>query len=577
MIASALASGRRSRWCCQALRTAGTGSPCRASDAVAQVDAPCLLIVDQPRDQRVGHRLVGRENVRSFYQSGLRSERNPDYDAAQLRLRQAERAAKEDGIGILKVGDPMLDLFGTMIDGFISGFREGSGERKVDEAMSELIATPRSRDRPTYRAYQFERMTVLAGKEATIPIALLDRASGRVWRTELRQRERRELAIVEGLDPRDRDYEAHSAASLTRDEFEQWLGEPPRLQLSAIAAALREAAPVSAPDRPMVAASAAPPVDLATARPATASAAPTLAASAGRSVDIAAPAAALETPTLAGSAGSTVDLAAIEPGSGPQPISLVAPPGAAANTRPSSANEMQNPLPVAHERLASTAARAPLVLDRAGGDRHAALGASPRPVGQVATEPPPAQPASPGASVVRVLAEERSGGGVYVSEDLVLTTAQLVGRASVVDVAAADGTRVLGLVARADGATNLALVQVSRPGTPAALYGGPPVAGGTTVQAIVPTVGGNLVRASGRYLGNGPAPRLASPMAADLAHIDAPSLNDAPQAIPWFLGDRLVGLGLDAAAGRSDGRYHAIGAADIDKFLDSAGALAALR
>jgi hypothetical protein len=212
-----------------------------------KLDAPCVLMIEQPRDQRVEHRLTGRETVRSFYESGVRTERNPDYDLAQLRVRQAEREARDDGPGILGVGDPMLDLLGTLVGGVVSGFSQGRHERELEEAMLELTSTPRSHDRPIYRAYEFEQTTVLAGKEATIPIALLDRLSGHVWRAELRQRERREFAIIDGLDPRDRDYEARRAASLDRHEFERWQHEPPRLQLSMIAAALHDTHPTVPP------------------------------------------------------------------------------------------------------------------------------------------------------------------------------------------------------------------------------------------------------------------------------------------------------------------------------------------
>jgi hypothetical protein len=486
-------------------------------DSAAQLEAACLLMIEQPRDQRVGHRLIGRDSVRSFYQSGVRRERNPEYDAAQLRLRQAERAAKDDGLGILKVGDPMLDLFGAVIGGFVAGFNKGSGDGQIAEAMDKLIATPRSRELPTYRAYEFERTTVLAGKEATVPIALLERASGRIWRAELRQRERRELAIVEGLDPRDRDYEGHSAASLTPDEFERWLDEPPRLQLSAITAALHDAAPATAPDAPQVAATTGPPVDV----------------------------------------------AAIEPGSGPPPPATHA--GAFALGSP------EEPSP----RSVRAAGRAPLVLGQPRRELDTAFPPPPQRPARADPEPSPAH-ASPLASVVRIHADERFGGGVYVRADLVLTSAQLVEQASVVDVVAADGTRVLGLVAQADRPRNLALVQVSRPGPPVPLYDGPPLAGGTPVEAIVPTAG-DLVRAAGRYLGDGPAIGLMPPSAADLAHLDAPALRDAPQATPWFLGDRLVALGLGTPAGPPEGAYHAVRAAEIGAFLAGAGALAALR
>ena len=213
----------------------------------AIVHTPCLLLVEPARDQRVGQRLISQDSVRSLYQSGERAERNPDYDAAQLRLRQAEHAAKDDGPSILKVGDPMLDLFGALVGGVISGFSQGSREREVDQAMAALAAIPRSIERPVYQPYQFERQNVLAGKEATIPVALLDRANGRIWRAELRQRERREFQILEGLDPRDKDHDAYAAGSLTPQDFESWQREPPRLELSAIAAALRDVAPAPAP------------------------------------------------------------------------------------------------------------------------------------------------------------------------------------------------------------------------------------------------------------------------------------------------------------------------------------------
>ena len=194
--------------------------------------APCLLIVDPARDQKVGQRLIGQETVRSLYESGTRSERNPEYDAAQLRVRQAERAADEKGPGVLRVGDPLLDLFGLLVGGVISGFSQGGREREVDDAMSTLAATPRSVEQPVYRPYQFERQTILAGKEATVPVALVDRANQRLWRAQLHRRERRQFEILDGLDPRDRDYEKYSSASISRQDFERWQNEPPELELS---------------------------------------------------------------------------------------------------------------------------------------------------------------------------------------------------------------------------------------------------------------------------------------------------------------------------------------------------------
>ena len=160
--------------------------------------------------------MVDFHTVASEYQSAVRSEKNPDYDAAQARLKEAERETKRRGPSILRVGDPMLDLVGLVVGGVIAAFDQVGSNDDVGDALAALKETPRSRDRPVYRAYEFERSTVRAGKEATIGVALRDVRHARIWRSEVRQREMRELAVLEGLDPRDRDYEQHRAGALSR-------------------------------------------------------------------------------------------------------------------------------------------------------------------------------------------------------------------------------------------------------------------------------------------------------------------------------------------------------------------------
>ena len=467
---------------------------------LAELDAPCVLMIEPPRDQRVGHRATGRETVRSFYENGVRTERNPDYDLAQLRVRQTEREARGDGPGILAVGDPMLDLVGALVGGVVSGFSQGREERELEEAMVELTSTPRSRDRPLYRAYEFEQTTVLAGKEATIPLALLDRVSGQVWRAELRQRERREFAIIDGLDPRDRDYEARRAASLDRHEFERWQHEPPRLQLSTIAAALHDAHPA--------------------------------------------------TPPSALAARSIVSPADQRPDLAPRDLDAALPLPAGAADRPLS------------------------LLDSAAAPQPAAG----RPVRLAAT----AAPTTPGgdprtASVVGIRADQRSGSGVYVRDDLVLTTAAVTGGASVADVVTAEGGRVLGLVAHSDPLRNLALLQVGRPGLPVRLHDGRPPAAGQALEAVIRSAAGEIARAAGRYVGTGPATGRAVPGSAELAHIEAPTLPDPAEATPWFLDGRLLALGTGDAADEASAPQRAIGAGAIVDFLyGPGGALAAL-
>ena len=170
---------------------------------------PCVLQLGLPQAQRGAHRALRYEEVASAYQSGVRSEKNPDYEIAQAQLRQAERDAKEGGVSILKVGDPLLDLVGLLVGGVIDGVSRSSSGDDLDQALAALADTPRSLDHPVYRPYHFERIAVAARREAIVPITLIDRDRGRTWQAELRQRERRNLHVLDGLDQRDRSYELH--------------------------------------------------------------------------------------------------------------------------------------------------------------------------------------------------------------------------------------------------------------------------------------------------------------------------------------------------------------------------------
>jgi hypothetical protein len=393
--------------------------------ADAAAAAPCLLLVAQPGEVQTAHRVVDFQTVASEYQSGVRSEKNPDYDAAQARLREAERETKRRGSGILRVGDPLLDLVGLAVGGVIAAFDQVGSNDDVDDALASLKETPRSRDRPVYQAYEFERSTVRAGKEAAIGVALRDLRRDRMWRSEVRQTEMRQLAVLEGLDPRDRDYEQHRAGAMSREEFEHWQRQPPQLPISALVTALVEGGGTDKgpqlhdPELLAEALPAAPPIDwLGAARDAE--------------------------KTAAGPLGIT----ALAPGAGPDIGS------ARAEERPHVAWPLIGP------RLA---ARPGPAVERT--ELAAAL--DPRL-----------------ASVVRLEAGSRRGNGFYVRPRLVVTAADLVGSTSVIDVTTSQGESGLGLVVHTDAERNIALVHVPRVGRPALLSEAPGAWSGHTVDVL---------------------------------------------------------------------------------------------
>jgi Trypsin-like peptidase domain len=412
--------------------------PLEVHEAASTVSAACVIRIGPARNLTAAHRAVDLQDVDSVYQSGVRRERNPDYDAAQRALREA----KDDAEGrprVMSVDDPLLDLIGTTVGSVIGAIDDRVGQHQIDTAAAQMAATPRSRDEPVYRPYNFERVVVRAQKEAVVHVALLD-AGGRLLRaTDLRQRELREFFVLHGLEPRDRDYEQHRSSSMTDADLARWARTPPTLRLSSIAAALLDGNPES------TALASIPPGVMPAAAPELAALekAPTRddRAITGPMDPIEAEIADLESDDWLDQQG-TITL----PPSAPEPD-------------PSEPH---------------------LGLDLVDlGQEHAAdrLLANPRD-----TIDPRA------ASVVRIEADRGAarvpGTGFYVRRDFVLTALDVVQGASVVDVTTADGATVPALVANIDSARNLALVQVPRPGPALTLYQGAALDAGLPVEAL---------------------------------------------------------------------------------------------
>jgi hypothetical protein len=400
---------------------------------------PCLLEIGPTREIEAEQRTIGEEVVRSMYQSGTRSERNPDYDVAEARVRQAERDLKEySEPDILAVGDPMLDLVGILAGGLLGVFSNSGEDNELDDALSKLATTPRSFDRAVYRPYHFERTVVRGRKSAVVPVVLQDLKRDRVWRTEIRQRELREFHLLDGLDPRDHEYVQHRQHAVTRLELDRWRQTPPQLSASSVVAALLDRPPAAEPaPEPALE----PEVALASAdedeppRRADASRSPALQAGCGPAI------------------GSLVDPDAIAPAAGPAALPQIEPPG-------SEAADVQ----------------------------------------AIALAPPASDPRA--ASVVGIFSDERAGSGFYVDPNFVLTALSLVEDAILIDIRTAQGDNVPGLLALSDASLDLALVHVPKPGIPAALSEGAVLDGSGPLEAFGRAREASSVAARGRPAGS---------------------------------------------------------------------------
>jgi S1-C subfamily serine protease len=154
------------------------------------------------------------------------------------------------------------------------------------------------------------------------------------------------------------------------------------------------------------------------------------------------------------------------------------------------------------------------------------------------------------ASVVRMAVDGRQGSGLYVKPRLLVTTGELVGSASMVEMTTSDGEEVLGLVVHVDPARNLALVHVPRSGRSAPVAAAPAVGPGQTIE-LVELVGGGrarVLRAVLRAASQG-GDRIANALPAlhlELGEAGAPGTSGAP----LFLDEQAIGLIANQDSGR---------------------------
>ena len=387
-----------------------------ARDDDAQ-DSRCVIRLGETHAHKAEHRVLSQEQVRSSYQSGTYREKNPAYDAAQARLRQAERANKPKKSSLISVGDPLIDLIGTLVGGAITGVGQlGQGD-PVEEAIEALVATPRSIEHPKYRSYSFERTKIRASREAVIPVIMTDRHLQKSWRTSMKRRELKELIVLDGLDRQDRDYAEHRKNSMTDQQFRQWQAEPPAVPFQDMIVSLLGAESTSSVDR---------------------------VASLGGFND--------RPPTS--DHGYGFDAAAAPPALMTKPVidadrgGRMPRPAAPEIFQYKSRHMLPNPSDRNHGN--NWASRADEPARGMHISRDEALDRSKRPI----------------ADLVTIEGGDDRGQGIYVTSDFVLTGSDLVEGYGLVDVKFKDGDSVLGMVVRVDRSRGLALIQVARPGIP---------------------------------------------------------------------------------------------------------------
>jgi S1-C subfamily serine protease len=559
-----------------------------AVDSAGAATVPCLIQVSRAENLRARRRIVGQEDVESEYQTGTRRDDNPEYEVARVKVKQAERHLKEDGVWWGEVGDPMMDLVGMLIGSIAAGFSGRNGERELNDAMMALATTPRKVDSPIYAPYHFERVLVDAAKRADIPVALIDRAHGRAFRTTIRRTEQRRFHIPQGLSQRDRNYTEHAHQSITRRELTNWQRTPPEVRLSELVAAVLDSAGAGRSTSPSDDAARSPwasgrgsieldePDDL------------DLLPAAGPST-----AGQLEDPVSGSASGFEEErLGAVDdapPWSGAQR----APPAVAGDDGDGTLDlppEVDAAFPSAdfrgalRSRLGARSVQSPTEVangDPADADPEDGLEGGndadwfdPYRRRTLTKDRQSADTSGDQrfASVVEIKSDDGLGSGFYIRPNLILTNYHVVTDSALVDLTTMDGATVAGIVVGTDAGRDLALVHSPRTGHPAPLYDGPPLRPGLEVEAIGSPHGFDFSLTRGIISAVRERPALLVPELQRVRYVQTDAaINQGNSGGPLFLGEHVVGVNNWARSAANGGLNFAIHAEEVRDFLREAG------
>lgn len=198
-------------------------------------DFECAVVIGSPVTlPAAADRLVAQRTLQSTYPTDTRRKRNP----AHLQLERALAAARRDNVDngdVLRTGDPLLDLIGTVAGGIIGGIEATFSNREIRALEAQLGATPRYIEEALIATYEFEVSEFEAERRVAVPMRLHDRAAGIFWRTSVTLAERRRFALAENRHPQDQHAPQASDLTLaTPAELAAWRLASPPLTIRAI-------------------------------------------------------------------------------------------------------------------------------------------------------------------------------------------------------------------------------------------------------------------------------------------------------------------------------------------------------
>lgn len=179
-------------------------------------DAARYLIVFDVALAKAARRVTGADKTSSRALAGQRRELNPNYDAAQLNVMQANTELANS----------------RLMGGLVGVVAQINANNRAEKARAQLAATPRYVDVPVYADYQFDRARIAAARTMTVHYYVIDRDAGTYFKSTFDVTEEQSFRVSYNVHEKDPDRTSHLAQGHTEDDLARWEDAPMAVKLS---------------------------------------------------------------------------------------------------------------------------------------------------------------------------------------------------------------------------------------------------------------------------------------------------------------------------------------------------------
>jgi serine protease Do len=186
---------------------------------------------------RTNREISSYEKVSSEFQSGTRTEPNPDYNIAQNEVNNAQLKVQSAAMNAASASSQYcqgIGCLGKAIGEIAAAAAQSSAQETLQKQMSVLQSTPMTIDKPVYTPYRFRRAAINVTKEATVNYYVIDRARNKYMRDTYDAKQSRSFKVAYNLHENDRSRSSHLSSSDSEDDVVKFEKEEISVQLSDI-------------------------------------------------------------------------------------------------------------------------------------------------------------------------------------------------------------------------------------------------------------------------------------------------------------------------------------------------------